>query len=100
MRGVALLWLDRVTALPATPCRHSLHVLAPVCAFGSQTIVSPAQQSQVVWLGTAAFSCGVSVVELEPRPTAAAYAVSIDPAAAEPIALENHAAHGAGDVRA
>jgi hypothetical protein len=81
------------------PHLGSLHVRARVNMLGSELIVRSAEQPQVVGFGAAAFARGLAVVELEPGPAAAAHAVSVGPAAAEPLAFEHHAACGARNVR-
>ena len=74
-------------------------MVAPVGLLGGEKIVGSAEQPQVIWFGAAAFSRGLAVVDLQPSLAAAAYAVGIQPAAAEAISLEHCPARGAGDVR-
>ena len=81
----------------AARCR-SLHVLAPVDLLGREVIVRATEQPQVFRLAAAALTDGLAVIDLQPGPAAAANAMLIYPAAAEPIPFEHGAACGTRDL--
>jgi hypothetical protein len=84
----------------APACAHGpLDVRTAVGAFGGEAIVRSAKQPQVFGFGAAAFAGRVAMIDLQPGGAAAASAIGIDPATAEPIPFEHGTSRRASNVR-